>query len=473
MAELILTDKHLDLLKVGMLPDTRLLTLEGTVRSSKTLIAIQLFYLRVKFSKDKFHCIAGKDYDSIRDNILDCNGFGLTSDKFTDVILKRDKIGSYYLLIRGIDGEEKIVLLAGYDNKAQWKKILGKTISTILIDEVNIADRNFVDECFARQVSVDNPLTIFTLNGDNPDHYIYTDYINYSKPIWVVPNSIVLDMKNYDNKKGYYYTHWTMNDNPVMTKEKIDNAMQLYPIGSYYYTTKILGERGTAEGSIYAQYLNESYISKKIDCEFRGTKMYKDEIEYLLMSGQFIRYTIGLDLGNNDLKRGTILTFTGLERAFSSVDVIDSYQCKEKESQALVEEICNKIAEWYNSILNINAFNSIRVDGYGAIQVLIPTIRKQLASMRINCVCDLAIKFGEDGGRFIRQDLLLLMVSRHMIKFSQRSGAIETMKQLRKLVYNEKDGLPLDNNTLEVDYYDSLGYSYTPFTTELTNVLRR
>jgi len=40
------------------------------------------------------------------------------------------------------------------------------------------------------------------------------------------------------------------------------------------------------------------------------------------------------------------------------------------------------------------------------------------------------------------------------------------------LVYNEKDGLPLDENQLEMDYYDSLCYALTPHIRELTRVLK-
>ena len=88
---LVLNDKHLDLLSLAVRPDTSLLVLEGTVRSSKTVIVIQAFYLRVKQSKTNLHCIGGKDYDAIRDNVLDCDGLGLLH-LFPDVLLNNARI---------------------------------------------------------------------------------------------------------------------------------------------------------------------------------------------------------------------------------------------------------------------------------------------------------------------------------------------------------------------------------------------
>ena len=143
MTQVQLTSKHLDFFSLAIRKTTRLLVAEGTVRSSKTVAALQAFYLAVKFSKDRIHCISAKDYDSIKDNLLECNGLGLL-ELFPEIKMVRFKIGAHYLLMKGADGQSKIILLAGYDTKRQWKKILGKTIGVFLIDESNIADKTFI-----------------------------------------------------------------------------------------------------------------------------------------------------------------------------------------------------------------------------------------------------------------------------------------------------------------------------------------
>lgn len=467
---LILTEKHLDILSMAVNPNVEVLVLEGTIRSSKTVIAIQAFYMAVKISPEPLHLISAKDYDAIRDNILDCNGLGLLH-LFDDVELVKPKIGSYYLRMMGADGKRKIIIMAGYSNVRMWEKILGKTLGVELIDEVNIADKAFLDESRARQASVDRPFAIWTLNGDNPEHAVYTDYINYAKPIGKVPKSILTDMLKLKNKKGWYYTHWTFSDNPVMTPAKIERAMELYPVGSYFYTIKILGERGVPEGSIFAQYLNDSFFAAYSERVFKGSKVMMDDVEYNLAANLHASYVIGIDLGNNELKKGTVLTFTGYTRGYQYVDIIDAYPCEKTESQALVDEICDKIREWTDEVVAIGKVLSIRIDGFGAVKVLVPTIRKKLNSMGIFILTDTAIKFGEDGGRMERLSLIMIMVSRRRLRFSNRIGARTMMSMLRKLRYGE-DGLPLDTNQEEMDYYDSMGYSITPMMKELTNIMR-
>ena len=64
-------------LYVGMMQMCRLLTFEGTIRSSKTITAIEIFIQRVNDSKDINHLIACKDYDAINNNILESNRLGI------------------------------------------------------------------------------------------------------------------------------------------------------------------------------------------------------------------------------------------------------------------------------------------------------------------------------------------------------------------------------------------------------------
>lgn len=282
-AKIQFNDKHLDLLALAM--RHRLLVLEGTVRSTKTVIAIQAFFYRVYNSDNYLHMIASRDFDTINDNILDSNGMGLLALFPEYCSLVKDKIGGYYVKMVTPKGDKKI-LLVGYDNKSKWKKILGLSIECIFVDEVNIADPQFIRECFARQTSFDKPFTIWTLNGDIPTHYIYQEFINRCKIIGYAPASIRADMDKVEKELGWYYTHWTMQDNPVMTPKKIAAASSIFPIGSYYHTIKILGERGAPGILIYNDYMSERLIIDPDEKDDRGRPKYV-----------FSRYVIGVDIG--------------------------------------------------------------------------------------------------------------------------------------------------------------------------------
>jgi hypothetical protein len=255
-------DKHLDFLALALKPETRVLVLEGTVRSSKTVIAIQGFFYRVYNSTAKLHLIAGRDFDTINNNILN-NEMGLLTLFPQYCKLVRDEIGGYYVELKSPNGVKKI-LLVGYNNKTKWTKILGLSIECILVDEVNIADPQFIKECFARQISFISPITIWTLNGDVPTHYIYTEYINYCKIIGKCPASTRADMNRYEKKQGWIYTFWDFYCNPVMDEKRIQEAYSLYPPKSYYYKIKILGERGAAGTLIYNDYMDPEKLIKDL-----------------------------------------------------------------------------------------------------------------------------------------------------------------------------------------------------------------
>ena len=264
MSKTIYNDKALDCIALCVNPSVRQLTLEGTVRSSKTVSAIEGFFERVYYSKNIRHLAASFTMSTLNDNLLIADGFGFLTKFEKYCTLTKDRIGSSYLDVDcGKYGKKKISL-CGYSNKKMWKNVLGGSIENIFIDEANIADKQFLLECYARQTSFPNPFTVYTLNGDIPTAPIY-DFVNPSKILGDCPASIRAQMDAVAKKAGHYYMHWTMKDNPIMTAQKIADASSLYPVGSFYHTVKILGERGTPGYPIYVDYIDEAKVLQKID----------------------------------------------------------------------------------------------------------------------------------------------------------------------------------------------------------------
>lgn len=443
MTQVQLTNKHLDFFSLAIRKTTRLLVAEGTVRSSKTVAALQAFYLAVKFSKDRIHCISAKDYDSIKDNLLECNGLGLL-ELFPEIKMVRFKIGAHYLLMKGADGQSKIILLAGYDTKRQWKKILGKTIGVFLIDESNIADKTFIEESFARQVSSDSPLTIWTLNGDNPQHYIYQEYINFCKIVGNAPKSIHDEMDGVANKKGYYYTHWTMTDNPVMTPEKIEAAKSIYPIGSYYYTIKILGERGIAEGLIYNIFVNDtqSFILHKVP--------------------PLQEIVLGVDFGGNGSKHS--FTATGFGFKYEYIVFLESQPIDATNTTA--DDLCNEFEKFVNKIKSKYGFVAMECRCDSAEPVLINSIKNRVLHKRLGVIVKNAIK-GEISGRI---KFMLTMMAQGRIKFMWDNTA--GINAFRTAVWNSAKGHEnerLDDGTSDIDTVDSHEYTFEP---KMTQIMR-
>ncbi len=99
---------------------------------------------------------------------------------------------------------DKIVYVLGYDNKARWKKALGGQYGCLYIDEINIADMEYV-----REAAMRCDYLLATLNPDDPSLPVYGEYINHARPLpeWKdeTPKEI-LEQLNEDEKPGWI--HW-------------------------------------------------------------------------------------------------------------------------------------------------------------------------------------------------------------------------------------------------------------------------
>ncbi len=446
--------------------NSRIDVMEGTARSGKTSIGRFKFGLRVKESSCTQHMIAASTSVVARRNIVDCD-FGF-KEMFGDVVDdgKDPKKGNYLTFIDS-KGRKKYIYIVGFKDKARWKDILGSTVGCILIDEINLADKDFIAQAYRSGASVKDWYLCATLNPANPDLEIYDTFINRTRPlkkyIKQIPTETLDFLKKCPNKPitGAAYWFFNFNDNPVMTEDLVSFFKEMYPVDSFYYNSLVLGLRGVTEGVVFGK-----YITDQLDIELKDTLDHSWQDDY-------IRFAIGIDLGNNEIKRGTVLTFTGVMRKYAALTVIDSFECSSTEANALVLEIALKIYEWYYSIRSAKKFTGVYIDGYGAIELLIPTIRKKVYEMGISkfLPIELAIKFGEDGGRKARLLLFMLLINQKRLRFNKTSGAQKTKLMFKKLVYNEDDGLPLDNNQIEMDYYDSCGYATTPFLTQFNEAL--
>jgi hypothetical protein len=393
--------------------------------------------MRVIKSDAELHCMAAKDLDSIRDNLLEGD------NKFLDLFAPTASVvggnmGSKYIQMITAKGVKKI-LLAGYENKKTWTKILGKPIENFLIDEINIADQQFLYETFARQFSFDNPLTIATLNGDDPDAYIYQDYINYCTDITIedTPASTIGYMSG-EKKDGYYYSFFRLEDHPRMTPEKMAKIQEAYPVNSFYYQTKVLGVRGVQEGLLYADLITpQHYVDwSRID------KTAIKQIE------------IGIDIGD---KAETVFTLTGFTKEFSRALVIDTMAFNEADYDEIIAKFNHWLDQWYQVFGNI--IKGVWVDS--ADSIFIRTLRARI-SMPVRVYGSKKMTIKE---RVILKEQLL---HQKRLLFVNDFSARDTALMLKKMKTDGKGG-HLDEGKAETDYNDSLDYSLTPHLKKLSD----
>ena len=426
----MVTKKYLRSIKL-FLTRAELLVFEGTIRSSKTYTAIDAFFYAVNDSNEYLHLIACEDNDAVIDNVLKCDG-GLLKKYGEYCKFMNEQIGGWFVAI----GTKK-VLLCGYRDARKWQKILGKTLGVIYVDEANTANKQFIDECFARQTSCDRPKMIWTLNGDIPTHWIYQDYINRCNIVGTAPASIVADMDQAKKQKNWYYIHWNMADNPIMTADKIERANTLYPIGSYYHTIKILGERGAPGRLIYNDYIQDNLYDPNLS----------------VMNYKY--YMLGCDVGAT--KASNVVILFGVSADYRSIGLFDPDIFKQ-----VGYEYKTKRIEAYTRLWNDRVpLECLAIDS--AEQNFIRDISTDFKAKNLPpVICSFKATIKE------RIDMYIIMLSQGRVK----TNSLDVVNAFRiaKWVKGKEGEEREDLNEIHNDLLDAIEYASTRFMKKLMAV---
>ena len=288
-----LSQKYKDFMK----HDAPVEVLEGTTAAGKTTVGITKFMLKVAQSNKKQHVIAAKTTGVAEKNIIN-KEYGIT-DVFGDLVQyngngdKDDKIP--HIRYKTPSGD-KIIYILGYDNKDKWKMALGSQFGCVLIDEVNTASIEFV-----REICTRNDYLMMTLNPDDPNLDIYNEFINCCRPLDKykddVPEEIMADLLNCEEKPKWTYWFFSFYDNASLTEKDIEKKKLSAPKGTKLYKNKILGLRGKATGLIFPNF------------DRKRNLMTKQQAKNL----KFIYYTAGLDTSYSSQSNDTIaMTFLGI-----------------------------------------------------------------------------------------------------------------------------------------------------------------
>ena len=286
-----LSQKYKDFLKCSASVEF----LEGTTFAGKTTVGIVKFMFKVASSKKKLHIISGLDTGVIEKNILnkDCGLLEVFAG-LVEYNASGKGINSLPHLIYHTQNGDKIIYVLGYDNKARWKKALGGQYGCVYIDEINIADMEYV-----REVSMRCDYLIGTLNPDNPALPIYSEYINHSRPIEKYKNDApieLLKMLNEEPKNNWVWWYFSFKDNASLTDEKRNQIIANVPVGTKIYKNKILGLRGKATGLVFSNFDRKKHTANVEQIK----KLLEENNETILY------YSAGLDTAYSQTSPDTI-----------------------------------------------------------------------------------------------------------------------------------------------------------------------
>ena len=224
--------------------------LEGTTYAGKTTLALLKFALRCAASSRRLHILSGLDLGTIEKNIIN-KEFGLLEDLGPLAEYRPAGKGEHsapHILLRTSDGE-RVIYVLGYDNKARWKKALGGQYGCVYIDEINIADMEYV-----REAAMRSDYLLATLNPDDPRKAVYTEYIDHARPLpeWShdTPTPLLAQLAR-PARRGWVHWFFGFGDNAALTEEKRQRIVEAAPAGTQLYRSKILGLRGRSEGLVF------------------------------------------------------------------------------------------------------------------------------------------------------------------------------------------------------------------------------
>ena len=199
---------------------------DGAVRSGKTICMGISFicWAFYRFSDTSF-AICGKTIRSVRRNLV-----GEIMPVLKELGFSVEfKVSENLLIISGGGKTNKFYLFGGRD-EGSAALIQGMTLGGVLFDEVALMPRSFVEQALAR-CSLEGAKFWFNCNPENPQHWFYRE--------WILKKS----------EKKALYIHFTMRDNPSLSKETIERYQNLF--SGTFYERFIEGKWVAALGLVY------------------------------------------------------------------------------------------------------------------------------------------------------------------------------------------------------------------------------
>ncbi len=205
---------------------------DGAVRSGKSTCMSLSFVAWAfwRFSSSSF-ALCGRTVTSLKRNLVTPLISSLTALGFACDY----KPSSSYIDI-SLKGVHNRFYLFGGKDESSASLIQGITLSGVLLDEVALMPRSFVEQALAR-CSVEGSKLWFNCNPEHPYHWFYREWIKKAE------------------EKNALYLHFLMQDNPSLSKEILNRYKTLY--SGVFYERFVLGKWCSPEGLVYPMFSPE------------------------------------------------------------------------------------------------------------------------------------------------------------------------------------------------------------------------
>lgn len=219
---------------------------DGSIRAGKSSVMSVAFltWAMRDFNGRNFAICSKTKTTALRNVIKPLLSMGYIRDRFS--IQVRD--GGAELVVRAF-GHENYVYSYGGTDESSYQKIQGITLAGVLLDEVALMPRSFVEQAIAR-CSVDGRKLWFNCNPESPLHWFYTEWIQQAE------------------KHNALHLHFELDDNPALSEKIKDGYRSMYT--GVFYSRYILGLWVMADGLIYDMFTREAHVFPTDSLETEG-----------------------------------------------------------------------------------------------------------------------------------------------------------------------------------------------------------
>lgn len=211
--------------------DYKAIICDGAVRSGKTVCMVTSFILwAMKEFDHACFGVCGKTVASAERNLIQPVQ---TIADLTAYFKVTYSLKTHMLTVKAAERENYFFVFGGKD-ESSYQLVQGITLSGVLLDEVALMPKSFVNQVLARTLSVEKAKYWFNCNPEGPSHWFYKEWV--SQP----------------EKKNALHIHFLMSDNPILTESMIRQAEAQFE--GVFYQRYILGLWVVAEGLIYTMY---------------------------------------------------------------------------------------------------------------------------------------------------------------------------------------------------------------------------
>ena len=200
---------------------------DGAVRSGKTSIMMWAFvrWSMENFSGQRFG-VCGRTVDSCTKNIIvPFTAMSLAKESYIIRWRRGDKV----MEVRRGAVTNYFEVFGGKD-ESSYTLIQGRTLAGVLLDEVVLMPRSFVEQALTR-CSVDGAKLWFSCNPGSPQHWFYLEWIKRHK------------------ERNALYLHFEMTDNPGLSEKTLERYQNMFT--GVFYDRYIRGLWVLAEGLVY------------------------------------------------------------------------------------------------------------------------------------------------------------------------------------------------------------------------------